>query len=92
MLPYISSLIFSSVFLLTPFLQMGFKHRDRSTMISKAFSHSCLRKLASWLELGSQVGSTTDHLSNCCLNNTLKIPARRGLRRALCLAKMITSL
>ena len=35
---------------------------------SWSFNRSCPRRLASPLELGSQVGSTTDHLSICCLN------------------------
>ena len=34
---------------------------------SWSFNLSCPRRLASRLELGSQVGSTTDHLSSCCL-------------------------
>ena len=33
---------------------------------SQSFNLSCPLRLASWLELGSQVGSTTDHLSSCC--------------------------
>ena len=37
------------------------------------FSCSFLPGLASRLELGSQVGLTTDHSNNCCLSNTLKI-------------------
>ena len=36
-----------------------------------SFSCSFLRRLASWLELGSQVA--TDHSTNCCLSNTPKI-------------------
>ena len=34
---------------------------------SRSFNPSCLRRLASLLELDSLVGSTTDHLSGCCL-------------------------
>ena len=34
---------------------------------SWSFNHSCPPRLASRLELGSQVGLTTDHLSSCCL-------------------------
>ena len=40
---------------------------------SWSFNLSCPRRLASQLELGSQVGSTTDHLSSCCPSNTPKI-------------------
>ena len=31
-----------------------------------SFNRSCPRRLASWLELSSQVGETTDHLARCC--------------------------
>ena len=34
---------------------------------SGSFNFSCLRRLASQLKLIGQVGSTTDHLSSCCL-------------------------
>ena len=34
---------------------------------SWSFNLSCPRRLASRLELGSQVGSTTDHFPSCCL-------------------------
>ena len=40
---------------------------------SWSFSHSCWNRLVSWWELGSQEGSTTDHLSNCCLSIAPKI-------------------
>ena len=40
---------------------------------SWSFSHSCLHRLASWFELGSQVGLTTDHLSSCCQSITANI-------------------
>ena len=44
-----------------------------SLSYSWSFSHSCWHRLVSWWELGSQEGSTTDHLSNCCPSNTPKI-------------------
>ena len=39
---------------------------------SWSFSLSFPRRLASGLELGSQVGSTTDHSTNCGLSDTMK--------------------
>ena len=51
-----------------------------------SFCHSCPGRLATWLKLGSQVGSTTYHLSSCFLSNTSMIQAQWG-----CTADIIAS-
>ena len=66
------------------FNQRGVFHLLISTSLhcSWSFNLSCPRRLASRLELGSQVGSTTDHLSSGCLIQIL-YPTERLFKKVL---------